>query len=184
MPVKADAGTHILANGYASYFDRTYQHFCSHAQTPSSGKKATPAALQNGNAIYFAHPIFTQYRENAPHWCKALVRSALKRLLPDPVVQHDSFSTLRVTLNNQPKDSRYVLHLLHYLPERRGLEFDTLEDVIPVYDIGLELNLPNEVKAITLVPGGEALTFEQHEHLKFRLPKLVGHQIIELNYEA
>ena len=183
MPVRADAGTHVLVNGYASYFDRTYQHFCSHAQTPSSGKKATPAVVQNGKTIYFAHPIFTQYRENAPHWCKALVRSALKRLLPDPVVQHDSFSTLRVTLNDQAKDSRYVLHLLHYLPERRGIEFDTLEDVIPVYDVGLELNLPKKVKSVTLVPEGKALTFEQHERLRFRLPKLVGHQMVELNYE-
>ena len=183
MPITAEGDTQVLAEGYASYFDRTYQHFCSHAQTPSSGQKSTPAVVQNGNVIYFAHPVFTQYRENAPHWCKALVKAALERLLPDPLIKHDSFSTLRVTLNEQPDEGRYVLHLLHYIPERRGLSFDTLEDVIPVYDIGLTLNLPNKVVSVTLVPEGERLEFEQREQLTFRLPKLTGHQMVELRYE-
>jgi hypothetical protein len=183
MPVKANKGSKVLAAGIESYFDRTFEHFCSHRQTPSSGKKGTPAVVQNGNVIYFAHPIFTQYRQNTPLWCKQLFLNALARLLPKPLVKHDSFSTLRATLNEQKKDKRYVLHALHYIPERRGKDFDTIEDVIPVYDISFTLTLPRKIRTVKTAPEGTALTFEQHgEEVKLSLPKLHGHQMLELTY--
>ena len=183
MPVALGADAETLADGTRSYFNRTYRHFCSHRQTPSSGEKGTPAVVQRRRCIYFAHPIFTQYRENAPRWCRQLFLNALARLLPDPLVRHDSFSTLRVSLNEQPHENRYVLHLLHYIPERRGKKFDTVEDVIPVYDVGLTLSLPEGVRRVTCVPEGEGLEFTQEgTQLTFRLPKLSGHQMIELAY--
>ena len=182
MPVEPEAGTHILADGYTSYFNRTYKHFCSHRQTPSSGEKSTPAVVQNGHTVYFAHPVFTQYRENAPLWCKKLFLNALSRVLPDPLIKHDSFSTLRLSVSEQVHENRYVLHLLHYIPERRGKKFDTVEDVIPVYKIGLTLNLPKKVTDVRLVPEGEALRFEQGDALTFVLPRLEGHQMVELSY--
>lgn len=105
-------------------------------------------------------------------------------MLPEPLVQHDSFFTLRLSLNEQVEKSRYALHLLHYIPERRGKKFDTLQDVIPVHDIGLTLNLPEKIKDVRLVPEGERLEFTQSETtLSFTLPKLVGHQMLELRYE-
>lgn len=172
-----------MAEGHASYFNRTYEHFCSHRQTPSSGEKSTPAITQKANAIYFAHPIFTQYRQNAPRWCKQLFLNALARVLPDPLVQHDSFSTLNVALNEQACENRYVLHLLHYIPERRGKDFDTVEDVIPVYDIKLKLKLPKKVKAAKLVSTGEALELSRNKgRLQLTVPKLLGHEMLELSY--
>lgn len=185
MPVRPRAGADILADGYTSYFDRTFEHFCSHRQTPSSGKTGTPAVVQQENAIYFAHPIFTQYRHNAPRWCKQLFLNALARVLPTPLIQHDSVSTLRLSVNDQPGNNRYVLHLLHYIPERRGERFDTLEDVIPVHDIGLRLTLPRAVERVRLVPGGEDLPFQRESSaLELRVPKLVGHQMLELAYTS
>jgi len=38
MDVEALPGSEVLVNKVLSYFDRTYKHFCSHRQTPSSGK--------------------------------------------------------------------------------------------------------------------------------------------------
>lgn len=181
MPIKTSSS--VLADGYSSYFDRTYKHFCSHRQTPSSGEKSNPAIVQNGKHIYFAHPIFTQYRQNAARWCKDLFLNALARVLPKPLVQHDSFSTLNVVLNEQTQENRYVLHLLHYIPERRGKDFDTIEDIIPVYNIGLNFHLPKTIKTITLIPEGESVEFSQEaEQLELTLSKLEGHQVIELAY--
>ena len=183
MPVRKRAGTEVLAEGHASYFDRTYEHFCSHRQTPSSGRKSTPAVTQKGNAIYFAHPIFAQYRQNAPRWCKQFFLNALARVLPKPLVGHDSFSTLNVMLNEQKGEKRFVLHLLHYIPERRGKDFDTIEDVIPVYDINLTLNLPKKVKTVTLEPSGETVKFKRGKGgLRLTIPKLEGHQMVALGY--
>ncbi len=65
MKIAARAGAATLASLVAPYFDRTYQHFCSHNQTPSSHEVAGPAVVQNGRAIYFSHPVFTQYQQKA-----------------------------------------------------------------------------------------------------------------------
>ncbi len=48
----------VLAETMVPYFNRTWEHFCSHRHTPSSGKKGTPGIVRNGNVITFSHPIF------------------------------------------------------------------------------------------------------------------------------
>ncbi len=181
MAVKAEKGTTVLADGIKSYFDRTYQHFCSHRQTPSSSQKGTPAITQNGKVIYFAHPIFSQYRQNAPRWCKQLFLNALARVLPTKLIEHNGPSTVLVTLTEQKAKKRYIVHLLHYIPERRGLDFDVIEDVIPLYNLGLTLHLPQKIKSARLVPQEEGLEFTVSKNqIRLTVPELNGHQMIEL----
>lgn len=88
--------------------------------------------VRSGNVIYFSSPMFTLYDKVAPLWCKRLLLNALDLLLPDPLLRHNGPSTLLAALNVQQAHNRYVLHLLHYIPERRGTSFDTLEDIIPL----------------------------------------------------
>ena len=82
-------GAEVLAERVEPYFDRTWRHFCSHLQTPSSGRGNGPAIVAGDGTVYFAHPVFSQYDANAPRWCKTLVANALARLLPEPLVRHD-----------------------------------------------------------------------------------------------
>ena len=90
------AGGEVLAERVEPYFDRTWEHFCSHLQTPSSGRRDGPAIVAGDGTVYFAHPVFSQYDANAPRWCKTLVANALALLLPEPLVRHDGPSSLRV----------------------------------------------------------------------------------------
>ena len=85
LEIAAAESTEILARIAPAYFDRTWRQFCSHRQTPSSGQPAGPAATRSGDVIYFVHPIFRQYHQNAPRWCKQLLLNALQMLLPDPL---------------------------------------------------------------------------------------------------
>ncbi len=171
----------VLADGIRSYFDRTWEHFCSHRQTPSSGQVGTPAIVRRGRAIYFAHPVFTQYNQNAPRWCKVLFLNALDLLLPEPLVRHDGPSTLQVTVNAQPALQRLVVHLLHYIPERRGNDFDVIEDVIPLHDVRLSLRVERPVRSVRCAPEGATLPFVQQDgRVEFVVPKIVGHQMVEV----
>jgi hypothetical protein len=181
MDVEAEPGTETLANKVFSYFDRTYQHFCSHRQTPSSGKIDGPAVIRKGRAIYFANPIFSEYNAVAPRWEKQLFLNALDLLLPDPLVRHNGPTTLHVTVNEQPDENRWILHLLHYIPERRSREIDIIEDVIPLYQVGLSIQSP-KIKAVMCVPEHKPLAFNQKDggRIEFVLPQLVGHQMIAL----
>jgi hypothetical protein len=181
MDIEAEPGSETLANKVFSYFDRTYQHFCSHRQTPSSGKIDGPAVIRKGRAIYFANPIFSEYNAVAPRWEKQLFLNALDRLLPDPLVRHNGPTTLQVTVNAQPDENRWIVHLLHYIPERRSREIDIIEDVIPLYQVGLSIQSPR-IKAVICVPEQKPLAFNQNNggRVEFVLPQLVGHQMIAL----
>ncbi|MEZ4836080.1 MAG: hypothetical protein R2873_29465 [Caldilineaceae bacterium] len=183
MQVNAAPETTILGETVSSYFDRTWEHFCSHRQTPSSGEVSGPAIVRKGRAIYFAHPIFGQYQQNAPRWCKLLLFNALDELLPQPIVRHQGPSTLLVTVNEQAAQSRWVVHLLHYIPERRGEDFDIIEDVIPLHDLTLSIAAPQPVTAVRTAPQGQEIDFvEINGRVNFTLPRLEGHQMVELAF--
>ncbi|MEM2455463.1 MAG: beta-galactosidase, partial [Candidatus Bathyarchaeia archaeon] len=183
LEVKLEQDSQVLADVVVPYFNRTYKHFCSHRHTPSSGKVGYPGIIRNGRIIYFIHPIFTQYYKNAPLWCKKLFLNALDMLLPEPLVRAEAPSTTLVTLNEQTAENRWVLHLLHYIPERRGQDFDIIEDVIPLFNLRISVRIPKRVEEVTCVPEEDPLDFKvNNNRVEFTLPKLEGHQMVALNF--
>lgn len=183
VQVQATPDATVLASAAVPYFNRTWQHFCSHRHTPSAGEVGYPAVVQKGRAIYLMHPIFAQYARNAPRWCKQLVLNALDILLPQPLLRLNAPSTTLATVNAQPADNRYVLHLLHYIPERRGQDFDVIEDVIPIYNVGVSLRAERPVRAVRTVPEEEPLPFQQFAgRVAFAVPRVTGHQMVEVQF--
>ncbi len=181
--VDALPASETLLATVSSYFDRTGAHFCSHNQTPSSGRVAGPAAVRAGGVVYFAHPLCTQYGHYGSRWCKTLLGNAIDLLLPDPLVRHNGPSTLEVTVNEQAAEDRWVAHLLHYVPERRATTIDTIEDVIPLCDIDLSLRVARRPRAVRLVPEGGGVPFECADgRVAFRLPRLEGHAMVEISF--
>lgn len=181
LDVRATTNATTLADTVASYFDRTWEHFCSHRQTPSSGEKRGPAIVRNGNAVYFAQPIFSQYAQNAPRWCKQLFLNAVALLLPEPLLRHNGPSTLFATLSEQERDRRTVVHLLHYIPERRGGDFDVIEDVIPLHDLEVSVRAEGVRRVVTAPDGAELPHRSAGGRVTFTLPRLHGHQIVALD---
>ncbi len=110
-------GAEVLAEIWEPYFNRTYQHFCSHAHTPVARRSEVAAALRKGRVVYLTHPVFSTFAQYGMLFYKQLVLNALKLLLPNPLVMADAPSTLQVTWNRQPAQRRSVVHLLHYIPE-------------------------------------------------------------------
>jgi hypothetical protein len=102
----------------------------------------------------------------------------LNTLLPEPLVRHQGPSTLVTTLNEQRAEQRAVLHLLHYIPERRSQEIDVIEDVIPVYGIGVSLRLDRGVAVIRLAPEGESCpVLLQGGRVRFTVPEVRGRPV-------
>jgi hypothetical protein len=175
-------GAEALLMANVPYFNRTWEHFSSHKHTPSAGKAGYPAATRKGNLIYFMHPLFTQYARTAPRWCRELFLNAVVMLLPDPVVRMEGAPTATIaTLNRQEGKKRDVLHLLHYVPERRGAEFDVVEDIYPLMNLMADVRVPGKIRKVTLVPEGKNLAFKQQgSRVTFSIPELNGHGMVEL----
>jgi hypothetical protein len=183
IQTRALSGTVALADTHGPYFNRSWAHFCSHRQTPPDLPAGSrfPAITRNaaGNVIYFANPIFGGYRKQAVLWYKKLFLAALRSLLPDPLVICEAPSTAQVSVMAQPAFGRTVVHLLHYIPERRGLEFDTIEDVIPLYNVPLRFKAAHQPQRVYLAPSGQALPFGyKGGYVIVTVPEVRGHQIV------
>lgn len=173
----------VLSDTYLPYFNRTWEHFCSHRHTPSRHEKGYPGIVKNGNAIYFIHPIFTLYSSLHPKWCRVFFKDALDMLLPDPLLRHNGPTTLVSTLNAQKDQHRYVLHAFHYIPEKRGTQMYTIEDIIPLYNTEYSLCLEHAPKNITLVPENEKIDFKTiGKRIVFTIPKIEGHNMVAIEY--
>jgi hypothetical protein len=183
LEIAPRGGAKVLAHAKVPYFERTWRHFCSHRHTPSAGKVGYPAVVRTSRSVYFAHPVFAQYAANAPRWCKVLVADAIDLLLGEPLVRVAGPTTLQAALNEQAKDKRWVLHLLHYIPERRGREFDIIEDVIPLLDLACSIRADRDIAEVRTAPQGQPLPFASKAgRVEFTLPRLDGHQMIELRW--
>ncbi len=185
VEVVAKPGAAVLAYTVQPYFARTATEFSSHLQAPSSGRQGYPAAVQAGNVIYFGHPIFDTYFELAPRWCKVLVLDALRRLLPEPRLTHNGPTTLEATVNAQAAAKRWVVHLLHYIPPARTSRVPAIEDVIPLHDVAVSVRTPQPVCSVRLVPDGATLPFTTRAgRVEFTVPRLNGHQMVELGFDG
>jgi hypothetical protein len=183
MEVTAQPGAEVLAETIVPYFNRTWEHFCSHRHTPSAGSVGYPGIVKSGQNVYFMHPVFSQYAKNAPRWVKQLVVNALDAVLPEPILRVDAPSTMLATVTAQPAQNRCVVHLLHYIPERRGQDFDVIEDVIPIYEVGVSVRVAKPVTGVETAPGGQTIPFAQADgRVVFVLPKLDGHEMVVLTY--
>lgn len=182
--VLAEEGAEVLLKFTKPYFDRNFKHFCSHRQTPSSGETGTDAVVQLGQVIYFASPVFQIYNARAPRWCKVMVKDAVDRLLPEKCLEYTGPSTLFAALNEQKEAHRKVLHLLHYIPQKICQDIHTLEDVIPVYDIPVQIQENRKVTAVRNVPEGKELEFTQKDNrVTFHADEVNGYRVIEIVYE-
>jgi len=178
--VEVDTTTGItLSYAYSSYFNRTYERFCSHRQTPSSGKKEYSAIIKGKNSIYFAHSIFSIYSLRSPKWIKTLFNNALNELIGQPTIKHNGPSSMITTINRGTNFD--VMHILWYIPENKSEQLEILEDVFPYYNLTIELITDKVVKSIKVVPENSQLEFIQEKDLvKFTIPKMIGHCMVEI----
>jgi hypothetical protein len=176
--VRPTEGAEILATVCEPYFNRTWDHFCSHAHSPVRGEGPDPAALVKRTIGYLSHPVFATYARHSMPLHRELVLALLRRLLPEPLLSADGPKSLQATLTQQ--QDRRIVHLLHYIPERRGLALDVVEDRLPVHEVNLALRGPVP-SSVWLQPQRVALSFEvAGGFTRFKVPVVDGHQMIVL----
>ncbi len=162
----------VLATVSQPYFTRTWDKFISHAHSPVEHSSSDPGILQRGRIILFSHPIFTTYALHSMSFHRDIVLACLVRLLPCPLVRIEGPTSLQASLTCQ--GDRHVLHLLHYVPERRGLRFDIVEDPMPVLSCSAEIRV--KASRAVLVPEGRELPLiEMEGGVQVEIPAFLGH---------
>lgn len=183
LRVKPDEGTEVLAQICEPYFSRTIEHYSSHANTPNKTETAEhPAIIRKGNIIWFAHDIDKQYNQEGARLHRDLFINALNLLLSKPFVTTSMPSAGRVNLLHQPGKNRYVVHLLYASPIQRGT-VRVIEDLVPLHNTPVTIDLPEKIKSATLIPSGKKLKME-HKNGKIQVvvPEFTCHTAIVFEY--
>jgi hypothetical protein len=181
--IKPNAGTEVLARIREPYFSRTIDHYSSHANTPYILEDADhPAAIRNGNIIYIAHDLDKQYHKEGARLHRDLFINALNLLRENPMVTAEMPSMGRVNLLQQADKNRYVVHLLYASPIQRG-NVRVVEDLVPLFNTKIEINLPENIKSATLIPSMQKIEMIKKDgKITFVVPEFTCHTGIVLEY--
>ena len=175
--VSLQEGTEALASIVKPYFNRTWEHFCSHQHTPPDTITSIPAVTQHRNIIYISSAIFGAYIEHGYRPYREIVRNCIERLLPDKLIRGNLPTTAETTLMKQ--DDHLILHVLHYTPQRTAKRIDVLEEVIPLYDREISIRTEKEPSKVLLLPEQQELSFRWADHyVHFTIPEIRGHQMV------
>jgi len=190
LRVRPDEGTEVLATLHEPYFSRTYARYCSHRNTPyrpdpAEHPAATRAAVGScgGSVILLAHRLGKIYYDLGARLHRDLFVRALGLLHTAPMLKTTMPSAARVSLLHQPEHCRYVAHLLYGPPLQRG-QCAVIEDLVPLHDVPLALDVPQEIVGAYLVPGGGSLPLSITGSVtSVTVPVVECHQAVAFEYE-
>ena len=124
----------------------------------------------DGAVIYCGRPLFSEYAETARRIHKQVLANCIARLLESPRIGSEQSAHHRASDRPRLGDD-LIVHLLHYVHQRRGKGLDVVEDVIPLHDVELSVRAGARPSAVLLAPEGQPVAWEyEHGYVRFRLP--------------
>ena len=177
LRVKADKSAKVLARVVDPYFERTWEHYCSHVQTPPDKLTPYAAAIVKGRVAYVPYPIFSLFGQWANLSDRALVAACIREICPEPVVQADGPSGLEVSV--MTKDNMTVVHLLYASAERRCPSLDIVEDVVELHNVKVSLAVKRHPSRVYLAPSRQPLEYTYADgRVNFTVPTVAIHQMV------
>lgn len=161
------------------YFNRTREHFCSHAHTPNNPDEQFPAVVIKGNIAYIGWDIFTAYAKHG-HLCfKEIFTYVLDKLMDDDFTINVKIPDKAVvTYTRQAEEKRNILHLLFAHTTVRGENTEVIEDTVPLYNVECSVKKENKPSKVILQPQGKEISFNyENGNVKFVVPEVDIHQL-------
>lgn len=174
----------VLAHTMQPYFSRTLAHFCGHRNTPhNKDSAALPGIVRKGNVLYMAHSMPDLYGKEGSLYHKRYFKLALDQVYSGGLVTFKGLgSEGRATMIHQPEQNRYCVNMVYASPSKRG-EAVIIEDLLPVYNVEVALNVPQTIKKAWLGVTGEELAVTKKDGRQtVVVPKLECHASLVLEY--
>jgi hypothetical protein len=163
-------GAEVLAETRVPYFNRTWEHFCSHMHTPyrRENNLLYDGILLDGPVGYCVHPLCKAYYLSGQPLIKYAFRGLLNRLLPKLACTVTMPSSGRVSYMEQKDKKRKLLHLLFAQTQLRGLgqqfwgsaqKIEILEDAVTLAAVPCAVQLAAKPRRIYLGETGAEMPF-------------------------
>jgi Hypothetical glycosyl hydrolase 6 len=166
LKVKPGPGFTVWVDRVVPYFKRSDIKFCSHFQTPPDAIDTRyPAIMGNKQIVYFADPVFKEYRQSGNVFIKETVQQLIERSFGKPLAGWGLPPSILVVPRKRKND--LIITLLNYVPVRKSLDID--------------LVLPARAKEVFCITTGKKLL--KNRKGNFDLPALKGRLLLEVkNY--
>ena len=174
VEVELVAGNRVLVERVMPYFQRTPEHFSSHQHVPAQADPdPSPAVISGERFIYFADPIFREFRQAGNLLMRDTWHLAMNALIGKPPFGDGLPKTVLSVPRRRGGD--LILTLLHYIPTRKAQEVDLIEERSSF--AGESLRLPARATSARLFDGP---ALERAADGTFLLPVAKGRLLIEV----
>jgi hypothetical protein len=147
-----------------SRFNRTWDHFTSHLNSPVGETEAGPLAVVAAGWGHVALPAFSDYAAEAYWPVKAVVSAVIDQLLPVRLLRHDGPPWVEASLHRLASSGRerdaLVIHLTSYQPRRSSAATPRLDVTHPLAGFPIAVTTEVGPQRVYLAPGGEPVPFE------------------------
>ncbi len=180
VAVQAKKGAEVLCNLYQPYFNVGHwdmRHW--HRYAPPEKDTGRPALTKSGNIFHFSFSLFRGYYNHAVVAYRQLLSNCLKMALPDPLITtKNAPSYVQVTLTT--KDKKQSVHILSYIPEKRGERMEIIEAPICIKDITIGLRKDRKkITKVYLAPCGREIEFrDDGMYVWVDIPEVIGYQMV------
>jgi hypothetical protein len=179
VAIKAEKGAEVLCKLFQPYFNVDswdMKHW--HRYTPPEKDTKRPALVRCGNIFHFSFPIFFAYNNHAVVAYKQLLDNCIKMVLPKPLIKVKnlpSFAQVTVT----KKDKFQAVHILSYLPEKRGETTQMIEEPICLKNLTLGLRKDGkDIKQVYLAPSRKPIDFkDDQDYIWIKIPEVEGYSL-------
>ncbi len=170
----------VITPAVDPYFNRSYDRFCSHRQTPPDRLSGEAAIVRVGQTVYCAQPLFGEYARYGNRLCKDTVQALLERyLLPQPLVQTNLPGYAEVSVRS--RGSEWMVHILNYIIQKKSRDTDTIEESVPLYDRYIRIRIDRQPRAVVFRPSGESVPFSYDgRYVELRPAVLHGYELIHI----
>lgn len=177
--VEALGGSAVLARVVSSYFPRHWDGEHHHLYIAPDRVSERPMVTRHGQVVYSSHPLFTSYYRYAPLPVRTLVGNLIAALLSEPLLKTEglpSFGRAMVTQQAQ----RRMVWLTAYVPERRGVSIDMIEEPISLRQTVVRLRLDGRPpRRVYLAPSGTELPYTVAAgYIGVTVPELTGYAVL------
>lgn len=167
-----------LSKGYFNLQDWDYNH--EYLYIPEKEPIGRPALTRfaNGKVCHFSFPLGIAYFNQAATSYRTLLRNTLRMLLPTPMLILNNFPSFgQATITSQ--GHRKILHLLAYVPEKRGAVMEIVEEPAIALNVQAKVRLDGFIPSrLYLAPSQQDIPYTiEDEYACFTIPVVEGYQM-------
>jgi hypothetical protein len=162
-------------------FQRTPEHYTSHAQSPFDHKTDFAVAARAGRAGLIGFPLGSSYFGQGYWVYRQLFQHMLDAVRPQRLLSTNAPLSAELTVTHQSKPSgRYLVHVINFSATRGTPNHPVFhEDPVPLHDIQVRLNAPvGAATARAVVSGLDLPVRRTPQGADVTIPRIAIHEVV------